>query len=47
LGYRPRKCPVLLDISVPWEAGISKPKQQQLIRIAHLRTVNKKEVADE
>lgn len=50
LGITAKEMSVLLDISAPtiynWEAGISKPKQAQLIRIAHLRTMNKKEVAD-
>ena len=50
LGVTAKKLSVLLDISVPtiynWEVGISKPKQAQLVRIAHLRTMNKKEVAD-
>jgi DNA-binding transcriptional regulator YiaG len=50
LGITAKEMSVLLDISAPtiynWEAGISKPKQPQLIRIAHLRTMNKKDVAD-
>ncbi len=50
LGITAKEMSVLLDISAPtiynWEAGISKPKQQQLIRIAHLRTMHKKDVAD-
>jgi transcriptional regulator with XRE-family HTH domain len=50
LGITAKETSVLLDISAPtiynWEAGISKPKQPQLIRIAHLRTMNKKDVAD-
>jgi DNA-binding transcriptional regulator YiaG len=50
LGITAKEMSVLLDISAPtiynWEAGISKPKQAQLIRIAHLRTMNKNEVAE-
>lgn len=50
LGITAKEMSVLLDISAPtiynWEAGISKPKQPQLIRIAHLRTMDKKEVAE-
>jgi DNA-binding XRE family transcriptional regulator len=50
LGITAKDMSVLLDISAPtiynWEAGISKPKQPQLIRIAHLRTMTKNEVAD-
>lgn len=50
LGITAKEMSVLLDISAPtiynWEAGISKPKQPQLIRIAHLRTMGKQDVAD-
>jgi DNA-binding transcriptional regulator YiaG len=50
LGLTAKQISVLLDISPPtiynWEAGISKPKKPQLIRIAHLRTMSKNDVAD-
>lgn len=49
LGLTAGQIAGLLDVSPAivynWEGGLSKPKQPQLIRIAHLRTMGKKDVA--
>ncbi len=49
LGLSAAEIGLLLDSSAPtiynWEAGISTPREPQLIRIAKLRTLGKREVA--
>ena len=49
LGLTAGEIAGLLDVSPAivynWEGGLSKPKQPQLLRIAHLRTMGKRDVA--
>jgi DNA-binding transcriptional regulator YiaG len=50
LGVTAGEIAGLLDVSPAvvynWEGGVSKPKQPQLIKIAHLRKMGKKDVAE-
>lgn len=50
LGLTAEKASLLLGVSSPtiynWEAGSSKPREQQMVRIVMLRGMGKKEVAE-